>query len=239
MIFRKILYEVNEIFKKSQEDFKKFQKISYSQSGEDVIIDYIFSLRRISKPTYLDLGANHPFNFNNTFLFYNRGSRGVNIDANPKSIKQFEYHRPFDVNINVGVGNRKDELDFYVFDYDPLSTFSVFEAEKLQKSGSKLIEKLKIEIKDVNTIISEYCKGIYPDLVSIDIEGLDEIIIKALYFDNSKPKVLCVETVEYTPNGTGKKNNDLIQMVVDAGFTVYADTNINTIFVENNFWFEV
>jgi hypothetical protein len=43
----------------------KDHKISYSQCGEDILINYIFSLRGIVKPSYIDIGANHPFFINN------------------------------------------------------------------------------------------------------------------------------------------------------------------------------
>lgn len=217
--------------------FKPHEKVSYSQSGEDIIIDYIFRLRKITKPSYLDLGANHPFSLNNTFLFYQRGAKGVNIDANPDLIKLFDQQRPDDINVNLGVGKENGKLDFYVFEYDALSTFSEIEAMKLQAIGQKLAATISVPIKNVNDIVKEYCGGFYPDFVSIDVEGLDEEIIASMNLTSSKPKVICLETVEYTPDGTGRKRTALIQQVTDAGYTVYADTNINTIFVENKFWF--
>ncbi|MDB5014019.1 MAG: Methyltransferase, FkbM family, partial [Daejeonella sp.] len=35
-----------------------YSKNSYSQCGEDLIIQYIFNLRGISQPSYVDIGAN-------------------------------------------------------------------------------------------------------------------------------------------------------------------------------------
>ncbi|MGB5027475.1 MAG: hypothetical protein WBO38_03165, partial [Chitinophagaceae bacterium] len=39
---------------------------SYSQSGEDIIVSYLFERMGIKKPTYLDIGANHPIALSNT-----------------------------------------------------------------------------------------------------------------------------------------------------------------------------
>lgn len=217
--------------------FPPFQKVSYSQSGEDLIIDYIFKLRGINTPTYLDLGANHPFSLNNTFLFYQRGARGVNIDANPGLIEIFHNHRPLDINIAIGVGERESTLDFYILSDLALSTFSKEEADKQQKLGQTLLSTVSVNVKTLSTILAEYCGGVYPDLVSIDVEGYDEVIVTAMDFQKSRPKVICIESVEYTTDGTGKKRSALIQKIIDLGYTVYGDTNINTIFVENNFWF--
>jgi len=237
MIFRRAVNKVKQIIIQPVPIFKQYGKISYSQAGEDLLIDYIFRLRKIDKPSYLDLGANHPHSLNNTFLFYQRGARGVNIDANPDLIKLFHQHRPLDRNINIGVGEKPGELEFYIISDPALSTFSKSEAQMQVTNGKSIVDTIPVEIKTVGSIIDDYCGGIYPDLVSIDVEGLDDVIISSMNFERSKPKVICLETVEYTIDGTGNKRTALIQQVIDKGYSVYADTNINTIFVENLFWF--
>jgi glycosyltransferase involved in cell wall biosynthesis len=59
-------------------------KISYSQCGEDIIIDFLLTWLKIKNPTYLDIGANDPVKLSNTYYFYKKGSRGVLIE--PDSI---------------------------------------------------------------------------------------------------------------------------------------------------------
>ena len=59
--------------------FKKYKpQISYSQSGEDLIVKHIFENLGVKKPSYLDIGAYHPFHLNNTVIFYLSGSHGIN-----------------------------------------------------------------------------------------------------------------------------------------------------------------
>ena len=76
---------------------------SYSQCGEDLLVQYIFNLRGIQKPSYIDIGANHPYFLSNTALFYEKGSRGINIEANPQLAENFKTHRPEDINLNIGI----------------------------------------------------------------------------------------------------------------------------------------
>lgn len=57
--------------------------ISFSQLGQDKIVESIFMALNISKITYLDVGANHPIECSNTALFYRGGSSGYAVEANP------------------------------------------------------------------------------------------------------------------------------------------------------------
>src|SRR5690606_9910227 len=63
--------------------------ITYSQHGEDLLILNLFDQLQIKNPSYLDLGAHHPTDISNTKLLYDRGSRGVNIEANRHLIEAF------------------------------------------------------------------------------------------------------------------------------------------------------
>ena len=60
----------------------KYKKNSYSLSGVDLIIDYIFKDKK--NGFYLDVGAQHPVSNNNTFLLFKKGWKGINIDLDKK-----------------------------------------------------------------------------------------------------------------------------------------------------------
>ncbi len=142
---------------------------------------YFFRSRNVEKPTYLDIGANDPYFLSNTAFFYEKGCRGVNVDANPVLIEKFRSFRPGDINLNVGVGPEKSYLDFYIFNEPTLSTFSREEAENMERFGKYKIEKIeKINLITVDNIVSEYCNGKFPDFLSLDVEGLDFEILKSI-----------------------------------------------------------
>jgi hypothetical protein len=73
--------KIKDLFKKKEQENKAnaFEKVSYSQCGEDILIDFVFKQLKIENPSYLDIGAHHPFHLNNTYYFYKNGSSGVNI----------------------------------------------------------------------------------------------------------------------------------------------------------------
>ena len=56
-------------------DLNMLMKTTYSQSGEDAILAYLFAVLGIpfAKCTYLDLGANRPKEMSNTY-FFNRNA---------------------------------------------------------------------------------------------------------------------------------------------------------------------
>lgn len=210
---------------------------SYSQAGEDAIISYLFQDKKINKISYLDLGTNNPDFGNNTFLFYNRGSRGVCVEADKNLIPNIKLKRPEDITLNFGVSDGKVEYaDFYIFDNPALNTFDKSEAQERENQGSfKIITTEKVLLKTIDDIIKNNFSH-YPDFLSIDIEGLDLLVLKTLDFITSPIPVICVETCIYSENHVRPKNSEIINFMLSQNYFIYADTYINTIFV-NKDWF--
>jgi FkbM family methyltransferase len=223
---------LNKVFKKNV-----FMKKSYSQCGEDLIIDFIFSALGIKDPVYLDLGANHYMYLNNTYHFYEKGSRGVLVEPDPELYNDLKKKRNFDVCLNVGVGlNKEENADFYILTSKTLNTFSKEEAERYCSYGQQKIEKIiQIPLLSVNKIIEENFKS-SPNFVSIDVEGLDYEIIQSWDFEKYRPEVICVETITYTEDRNEKKIQEIIDYMVAENYFIYADTYINTIFVDQSVW---
>ncbi len=218
----------------STENFKR----SYSQCGEDLIIDYIFKLRGIKRPSYLDVGANDPYFLNNTALFYNSGSVGVNIDANIACINKFNVLRKNDINLNIGIGEKEDVKPFFILNDPTLSTFSELECQNYIKTGRyHVIETKMVAISTLDSIILDHFNGKFPELLTIDVEGLDFEIIKSINFNASYPLVICVEAAEYSPIGAGRRRDRMIDYLVNQGYYEYANTNLNAIMVKRDFWF--
>lgn len=215
----------------------EFQKISYSQSGEDLIVKYIFENLNIKNPTYIDIGAHHPYYISNTALFYQNGSIGINIEPDPTLFKAFIKERKKDVNVNIGIGNKNEELDFYIISSTTLNTFSKEEAYNYQKEGNYTIKSIeKIKVRTLSNVINEFSNGIFPQFLSIDAEGIDELIIKSIDFDKNFPIIICIETISFSNSGNGLKNKELIKYIEQKGYLLYADTNINSIFVRESLW---
>ncbi|MES2592731.1 MAG: FkbM family methyltransferase [Bacteroidota bacterium] len=212
-------------------------KLSYSQCGEDLIIDFIFEQFKLPKISYLDIGAHHPTYINNTALFYKKGSVGVCIEPDPFLFKRIKKVRDRDVCLNVGIGVGKErEADFYIMSIPTLNTFSKEEAERYASYGDKRIARvIKMPIVPVNEIIQKHFNS-SPDFISLDVEGLDFSILQSFDFERYRPKVWCIETLTYSENKTEEKIKETIDFMLSKNYFVYADTFINTIFVDNEAW---
>ena len=211
---------------------------SYAQAGEDVVMKFLFDQVQIQNFTYLEIGVYYPDYCNNTFLFYKQGAKGVCVEADETLIPAIKTVRERDTVLNIGVGIKNEkQADFYIFDEKGLNTFSKEEAEHRANLGKyKIVKIAKVPLKTINEIISENFPT-YPHLLSIDIEGLDLAVLKTLHFERFPIPVICVETCTYSENHIKPKDKSIEVYMESAGYFAYADTYINTIFV-NRKWFE-
>jgi FkbM family methyltransferase len=228
------------IFRNSKDNLPldcHYGKTSYSQCGEDLLVQYVFKLRGIEKPSYIDIGANDPYSLSNTAIFYLNGCKGINIEANPNLIGKFLKERPGDINLNIGIGSVEGEFDFYMMDDPTLCSFSKAESEKYESTGLyKVIEVKRILLTTIQKILEKYTNGIFPDFLSLDAEGMDFEILKTVDFKENAPKVICVEAADYSPVGGGARRSELIEFLVGKDYFEYANTNLNAIMVKNSFW---
>lgn len=214
-----------------------WSKTSYSQSGEDLIVKFIFDALGIINPSYLDIGAHHPFYLSNTALLYELGSRGINIEPDPTLFKTFLKDRALDKNINMGVGMEKADVDFYIISVPTLNTFSRKEAERYIDEGDyQITDVVKIPVDCVQNIIDKYNTGVFPHFLNIDAEGVDELIVKSIDYEKNYPIVICIETLTFSTSGNGLKNTAIIDFLLKNNYLLYADTNINSVFVKKDLW---
>ena len=212
-------------------------KTSFSQCGEDLIIEFALNEMHIEKPAYLDIGAYHASDYSNTYLFYQKGFSGVCVEPDPILFAEIQKARKRDICLNVGVGfSEASVAEFYVMSCKTLNTFSKEEAERYQSYGSHSIEEVvRMPLLPVNTILEKYFTSC-PDFISIDAEGLDLEILNSFDFSKFRPAVFCVETITYTEDRSEQKVEEVIDVMRSRGYFSYADTYINTIFVETEIW---
>lgn len=199
----------------------------YSQTGEDLILKHVINK---AKWVYIDIGANHPIHYNNTYMLYKKWWHGVNIEPNKELHKKFKKYRPRDTNIQAA-GWSGGALTFYCFDPSTMSTCDLTAAEQYKKMGYKLIDTYTVPAIWITEIIEKYLPGKNIDILSVDVEWHDLAVLQTNNRKKYKPHYVILETVEHSKDGTGKKLNNVYDpLFASRWYEKFADTYINTIY---------
>lgn len=216
---------------------------TYAQYGEDIILQGLCHTIGITTARYIDIGTHHATTLSNTYLFYKKGSHGICIEPSPDLARAIKRARPRDIIRAVGVGPNTSTtpVPYYVLTAQTMNTFSKQDAEQTISAphmyGHQQIERVEqIPVMGINELFNTYPQ--YLDIVSIDTEGMDEEIIRAIDFSKYRPKIFCIETVTQSGSGVFEKNTSLITYLRQQNYIVYADTYVNTIFADKALWKE-
>lgn len=211
---------------------------SFAQLGEDVMIMNFFkNVLHIKNPSYIDIGAHHPYEISNTAYFYKAGCRGINIEANPILFTRFLEERPDDLNINCGVSDAASsgmEMPFYMIDnWSGRNSFNKETVEKFIKDYPQfsLQEVRNIPMKSLNTIFEENHISSCPDYMTIDIEGLEYAALKD--FDIKIWGGASVMTVEINSDNPFK--DKLLELIYSSGYFLWFKIVTNYTFIRNEY----
>lgn len=201
--------------------------MSFSQEGEDLVL--MRFLENKDNGFYIDIGAHHPFRFSNTYLFYQKGWSGINIDAMPGSMDAFKIFRPRDIDLEIPVSFNKQMLKYYSFNEPALNTFSEEEAKKKNRLRDyKIIETIEMETYPLADILDKYLplnKTI--DFMTIDVEGLDFDVLKSNDWNKYRPELILIESLRSSLENL--QENELYIYLKELGYTIVAKT-YNTLF---------
>jgi len=213
---------------KRTEDILRNSNLSYSQEGEDMILARIFGEKK--NGFYIDVGAHHPTRFSNTYLFYLKGWRGINIDAMPLSMKEFEKVRPEDINIEYPISDKEEVIKYYIFNEPALNTFSRSESQKKNHlNGYEIIEEKLLRTSTLADILSKHLKrGQQIDFLSIDVEGFDLKVLQSIDWTKCKPTVILVEDLTNDLEAV-LESGSIRKYLQPLGYKIFAKT-INTLF---------
>ena len=164
------------------------KKNTYSQFGEDLIILNFF---KSFKGRYVDVGCFHPIKYNNTFLLYQNGWSGINIDLNKTSIDLFNASRKKDTNIQACLSDV--EKDSFIYFDSEFSALNSINEDNFKNFNLKKIKKIKVKTQIFSNLVKEKF-----DFLNIDCEGNDLKILKTIDFNVYTPKLICVEVVIVT-----------------------------------------
>jgi FkbM family methyltransferase len=190
---------------------------SHSQFGEDMVVRALVGDRLTG--TYVDIGAHHPVYYSNTYHFYRKGWRGLNIDALPGSMDAFRVLRPDDVNVEACVAPTPGQaVTLYLFEDAALTTTDDDTARQHQSDGKRLVGTRTVQCLTLAECLERHLPGRTIDLLSIDVEGLDEAILRSHDWDRAAPGVLVFE--RHGLSLADARSDDLIVFLSGRGYVV-------------------
>ena len=182
----------------------KTKKTSFSLTGIDLIIDYIFKKKN---GFYIDVGCNHPVYNNNTFLLHKKGWDGINIDIDSKSIELFNIFRKNDLNLNIAASSKKTVLEY--LNFHEKSPINKIKTDHLNQDQSEQ-EIKQINSDTLNSILeNSVFKDRKIDFLSIDVEGHELEVIKGFNLEKYKPSIVVIEYLDTSLNKIEIKNFNL------------------------------
>jgi len=166
------------------------QFVSYSQNREDLIIDVL--LGSPEKGFYVDVGANDPVIDSVTKHFYDKGWTGINVEPIKKLHKLLVKSRSKDININKGISDKRGNLKLREYTgLDGHSTFS--ETTKKSKDTNQEYSEYNVEVITLKELFNKNkIKKI--DFLKIDVEGLEDEVVKGNDWSLYRPTVVCLES---------------------------------------------
>ena len=209
---------------------------SYSQTGEDRIIESIISIysqRRgadFTSKLYVDVGCNEPEKGSNTFGLYKKGWSGLCIDANQFLIDKFQRARPQDIAICSAVSNLHEEVIFYQFEKSAYSSLNHEHAKKVSQGISSLESSRTIKPESLSSILNRHKIPGKFGLLSIDVESHDFEVLLSLDLNFHRPTLIVIEMLGF--DVSRYEDNEIIDYLQSHGYRMIAFALLNGYFLD-------
>ena len=228
-----INYNLPGYSENAKNTIRQFLNGFFSQYAEDVVLGAL--LNRGDLPQvgfYVDLGAYHPLQYSNTMMLHMLGWNGINMDANPDVIELFKQARPHDTNICAGISDQNTILNYHRFKLRGCNTFSAEQAAKIIAKGHQRLSIEKIKCYDINELLARSMpKQQHIDVLNIDLEGLDEKVLKKLDWQQYSPTVLLTEA--FQENIEEYVHSDIHIFIRNKGYTLISKSGHTAVYQKN------
>ena len=209
----------------------EFAKISFSQQGEDLILERLLQ-QAISMDIdthdgfYIDVGAYHPHSHSTTYLLYERGWRGIAIDMSEATCSLYRKIRPRDIVVNAAATDREGTMTGYFA--NEISLRNTIEADGLA-DWVDYSEK-EVPVRRLDNILAEHPEGQEIDYLNIDAEGAEISVMDGLDLAKWRPKVISIEI--HGRDIPEAIQSDIAQYLLERDYVLMGSAVITYLFVD-------
>lgn len=165
---------------------------SYAQNFEDVILWRV--LRHVERGFYIDVGAQDPVVDSVSLAFYENGWRGVHIEPTARYASALREARPDEEVIEAAIGSSDGTISFFEFPDTGLSTGDEVIAASHEAKGH-VINRINVSTLPLCNILDAH-KEQEVHWLKIDVEGMEEQVIKSWHPSVVRPWVVLVESTK-------------------------------------------
>ena len=170
---------------------------------------------------YVDIGANEPIRFSNSYFFYRLGWSGICIDPTPGMKRSFDLVRPRDQNLELAVGTVPGTQTYYSWGAGcVVNTFDPRHAERWASEFGRSPQKIPVGVERLASILEGHLSGSPIDFFSVDCEGVDLDVLRSNDWDRFRPRWVLVELHEDSP--VALLDSDLVHFMKGVGYRIVA-----------------
>lgn len=187
-----------------------------SQFYQDYIVaNFIFPGKKDG--VFLDVGANHPIEINNTYYFEQMGWTGLAIEPQKHFLKLWEKYRSANF-LPVAIGDCEKAIVFNELRSDVLSGINV--------DGQDIYQTYEVQQRRLDNILRE--NNIHTiDYMSLDVEGFEIQVLNSIDWNTTTIKCMSVESNE--------DNAELKTFLIERGYTLLFEIGVDGIWVHEQY----
>jgi FkbM family methyltransferase len=158
---------------------------SFSQFGEDLILWRHFGGKK--EGCFVEVGANHPTKLSQTWFFERKGWSGILVEPVEAKAELLRTHRPRSTVVRAAAGapDQRGEVVLEVPDDD---VYAAVRTDGAPASG----RTERVPVRTLDDILES--QGVTSiDLLSIDVEGMEEQVLRGFDLGRFKPGVVLME----------------------------------------------
>lgn len=212
-------------------DLGKYANETYAREGEDILLKHFFPLQE--QGFYVDVGAFHPVLISSTYIFYKHGWRGINIDAMPGGMAEFERLRPNDINLEAAIARDRGTFTYYMYPGQELNTLSHRWVEQRSEDnpGFRVVKVTEVQTYPLCKILDEYLpSGQNISFMDVDVEGMDLDVLQSNDWERYRPRIVLAERLKLD-SLDALQNDPLTIYMASVNYSVVAKTYSTVFFM--------
>lgn len=167
----------------------RYARVSFSQFGEDLYLLEQFPGK--NDGVYVEVGAFHPIQYSNTYLFYRRGWRGLAVEPQPHLAELYTRRRPLDEVVRCAITESDGETDLLLCD----GKSGIDDGRYMHVEKQARLPRIRVQTHRLASVFaaSPLLARMPIDFLSVDCEGHDEVILASNDWGRWRPTVVLCE----------------------------------------------